>query len=374
MPAPAWVALAWLLPALFAAGYYFALTVVGRVRHRPGPPPPAVPPLLGVLIPAHNEETTLAATVTSVLGSDYPPDRLRVLVVADNCTDATATVARRAGADVLERFDDVRRGKGYALEVGLAQLLAAGPEGVLILDADCELPPDALRCLSADLSAGCDAVQAARLPRNRGNSAAAVAAVGSSIENAVSAGRCRLGLPVALRGSGMLFSHRLLERLPWRAYGLVEDAEYGANLARNGVRIRFRPDVVVTGEVPADAATLARQRTRWRTALWSGGPAALPGRWLASKPLVLAHLAGTTAVVAGSAALLPAAWAVGLTAGLTWALTMTAIVYAAALAEVGGWRQVGPAAGLAVRLAGVTLAGAMGRPAAWERTRRLAEG
>ncbi len=373
MPAPAWVALAWLLPALFAAGYYFQLVAVGRVRR----PPPAVPiasPAVAVLIPAHNEETTLAATVASVLRSKYPADRLRVLVVADNCTDGTADIARRAGAGVVERFDDVRRGKGYALELGLAELLQASPDGVLILDADCELPADALTHLTADLSDGCDAVQAARLPRNRGGPAAAVAAVGSSIENAVSAGRDRLGLPVALRGSGMLFSHRLLERLPWRAYGLVEDAEYGAILAQNGVRIRFRPDVVVRGEVPADAATLARQRRRWRTALWSGGPAALPGRWLASKPLVLAHLAVTAAVVTGCVALLPAAWAIGLTLGLTVALAMTAAVYAAALAEVGGWRQLAPAAGLVVRLAGVTLAGALGRPTAWERTRRLAEG
>lgn len=373
MPAPAWVALAWLVPALFAAGYYFLMVAVGRVRRRP-PPVPIEWPALAVLIPAHDEETTLAATLASVRRSDYPSDRLRVLVVADNCTDDTAAVARRAGAEVIERFDEARRGKGYALEVGLAELLTGCPDGVLILDADCELPPDALARLSADLTAGCEAVQAARLPRNPGRPAAAVAAVGSSIENAVSAGRCRLGLPVALRGSGMLFGCRLLERLPWRAYGLVEDAEYGACLARNGVRIRFRPDVVVVGEVPADAATLARQRTRWRTALWSGGPAALPGRWLASKPLVLANLAVTTAVVAGCAALLPAAWAKWLTAGLTITLAMTMAVYAAALSEVGSWRQVVPAAWLVVRLAGVTLAGVFGRPAAWERTRRLAEG
>src|SRR5436309_2606821 len=80
-------------------------------------------------------------------------------------------------------------------------------------------------------------------PRNTGGPAALVSAVGSAIENAVSAGKCRLGRSAALRGSGMAFARGLLERHPWRAFGLTEDAEYGAELAAAGVRVRFLPGV-----------------------------------------------------------------------------------------------------------------------------------
>jgi hypothetical protein len=198
-----------------------------------------------------------------------------------------------------------------------------------------------------------------------------VSAVGSVIENAVSAGKCRLGGSAALRGSGMAFTRGLLERHPWRAFGLTEDAEYGADLAAAGVRVRFLPDVEMRGEVPADAATLAKQRTRWRAALYDGGPGLL-ARWLASKPLVLAHLAATVAVVAGLAAWLPgaiwfAAWAAVL-------VGLTGVVYVRAVRRAGGSQAgLAAAAGIAARLAWVTLAGTADRGRPWERTKRLAE-
>ena len=172
----------------------------------------------------------------------------------------------------------------------------------------------------------------------------------------------------------MLFSRAVLTSCPWHAYGLVEDAEYGAALARRGVRVRFRADVVVTAEVPADGATLARQRARWGAAVWSGGWAGFPGRSLASKPLVLTHLAATTVVTAVCAAGTSAGWAAGLVGCLTGVWVLTAAVYGTALTYVGGWRRLVPAAGLAARLAGVTLAGAVTRPGTWHRTRRAGEG
>ena len=158
-------AAAWLGPAAGAAGYYAGL--VGLGRRRPAVPPgPADWPAVGVLIPAHNEAIWLGRTLASVRACGYPAGRLRVLVVADNCTDRTAAVARRAGVGVVERTDPARRGKGYAVERGVAELLAAGVDGVLILDADCDLPAGGLHRLAAELAAGAGAVQAARLPRS----------------------------------------------------------------------------------------------------------------------------------------------------------------------------------------------------------------
>jgi cellulose synthase/poly-beta-1,6-N-acetylglucosamine synthase-like glycosyltransferase len=358
-----------LVPASVACLYYFALTALGWRRTRPAP---AVPPTraFAVVIPAHNEEAGLPATIRSVFDSDYPADYVRVRVIADNCTDGTARVARQLGADCLERNDPANRGKGYALAAAIPQALADGADAVLILDADCELPPGALRAFDAALAAGAEAVQAARVPRNPGDGpAAVVSAVGSAIENAISAGRCRFGASAALRGSGMAFTRGLLERHPWASFGLTEDAEYGAELARAGVRVRFLPNIEVRGEVPAEASALARQRKRWRAALYSGGPG-LFARWLASKPLVLAHLMLTLAVVAALSAWLPPwvpAWA-GLLAALT------AIVYIRAMLRAGvGWRGVRGVAGIVTRLAWLALAGVGERNRPWERTPRATE-
>lgn len=362
--------LAFLLPASAACLYYLVLTTLGWRRSR------ALPVgeprhTFTVVIPAHDEEPGIAAAVASVLAADYPRAKVRALVVADNCTDRTADVVRDAGAECLERTDPVNRGKGYALALAIPHALAAGADAVVVMDADCELPANALRAFDAALAGGAEVVQAARVPRNTDGPAALVSAVGSAIENAVSAGKCRLGGSAALRGSGMAFTRALLERHPWRAFGLTEDAEYAAELAAAGVRVRFLPDVEMHGEVPADAETLAKQRTRWRAALYDGGPGLL-ARWLASKPLVLAHLAATVAVVAVLAAWLPgvlgfAVWAVGL-------VGLTAVVYVRAMQRAGASATgLTAAAAIAARLAWVTLAGVADRGRVWERTKRLAE-
>ena len=352
------LALLFLVPATVAAGYYLLLTVAGR---RPPSPVGDATPDLTVVIPAHDEEHGLPATLASVRRSDYPADKLRVLVVADNCTDDTAAVARRLGAEVLERHDPANRGKGYALAAGIPVALAGGAEAVLVLDADCELAPDALRRLTA---AGAEAAQAAVRPRNPdGGPGGLVAAVGWAVDDGVDAGRSALGLGVTLRGTGMLFTRPLLIRVPWSGFGLAEDAEYTARLRRAGVRVRFLPEAVVGGEVPPDHAALASQRKRWRAALHSGGGPV--ERLLASKPLVLAHLLLTTAVA--MTATWSAIWAGGL---LLW----TGAVYLRAMRVAGVRPSIGElvrAVGVVGRLAWLTVGG---RAATWVRTARTAQG
>lgn len=363
------LALALLLPATAAAGYYLVFTAAGRWR--PAPPAPTATPAVAVVIPAHDEEHTLAAAVRSVWASDYPADKRRVLVVADNCIDGTVAVARRLGADVLERHDRLNRGKGYALASGLPAVLAGGAEAVLVLDADCVLAPDALRHLTTALTRA-EAVQAAVVPNSPdARPAGLVASVGSELENEVAAGRSALGLAVALRGTGMMFGRGLLERLPWAGFGPTEDAEYTARLRAGGVRVRFVPAAVVRTEVPPTATALCTQRRRWRGALTSGGTGAVD-RLLASKPLVLAHLFLTVTACVALSPWLPGwvgAWVVGL-------LAATGAVYLRAMTRCQG--RVSPAAlvragGLTARLAALALVGLGKRSAAWERTPRAGE-
>src|SRR5512141_2878442 len=102
------------LPVLGAAGYLGLLAVMAR-RSPVSPPAAGRPRRMAIVVPAHDEEAGIAETVVSLLSVDYPPEELQVLVVADNCGDRTADVAREAGARVLVRQDPERRGKGYAL-------------------------------------------------------------------------------------------------------------------------------------------------------------------------------------------------------------------------------------------------------------------
>ncbi|MEO2091247.1 MAG: glycosyltransferase family 2 protein, partial [Gemmataceae bacterium] len=177
---------------------------------------------IAVLIPAHDEEVGLPRTLRSVRSSDYPPELLHIVVIADNCTDRTAQGAAEAGVDVLVRTDPERRGKGYALAFGLERVRA---DAVLILDADCELMPGVLRACDRLLRDGAEAGQARVVSRNADDGPAGfLAAVGAEVDHAVAVGRHRLTGTTSLRGTGILFRRSLLELLPWTATGLAEDA------------------------------------------------------------------------------------------------------------------------------------------------------
>lgn len=331
--------------------YYFVLFALGRWRRKS--PPPCDPLYLTVLIPAHDEAAGLPRTLRSLADAEYPASHRRVLVVADNCTDATAEVAKLHGAECVVRTDPARRGKGYALAFGIPHAMA-GSDAVVVLDADCTVSRDLLRRMS-DALRSADAVQVAVVSGNATASPAGyVAAVGSAIDNTVSAGADRLGGRVPLRGSGMGFRRGLLERHPWGGFGLTEDAEYSAALARSGVRVRFVPDAEVRCEAPADGSAFAVQRKRWA--------AALRFNPLQSKPLVLAHL---LLVAVATLALSPSPLLLIWLAGL---LVLTAWVYVSAAVPF-GWPPV-RSAGVLVRLLMLAVLGGRNQKGRWERTPR----
>jgi 1,2-diacylglycerol 3-beta-glucosyltransferase len=360
------VCLAFLVPATVAAGYYVLLTTVGWLPSR-GKIAIAPRTRFTVLVPAHDEEASLPDTLASVFAADYPADLRRVLVVADNCVDRTAAVARGAGADVLERFDAAKRGKGYALAAGLPRAVADRPDAVMVLDADCDLDPAAFRVLDAEFRAGADVVQAAvRSVRPDDGPGGLIAAVGSEIENGVQAGLTALGRPTWLRGTGMAFRREVVERFPWRAFGLAEDAEYAGHLRRAGVRVRFAAGAAVRCQPPPRTGDFCRQRRRWRAALFAGGKGRLD-RAVASKPLVLGHLASTLIAAASLGQPWALLWAIGLSLA-------TAVVYLRAARRVGAsaGRHVWQVPGVIARLAWVTAGGFVQRGGVWERTSRAA--
>lgn len=266
--------------AAAAAGYSVALLISARrVDPRAEGEDDRRPPLrLAALVPAHDEEGTIGATLDALNAMDYPRDAWRVCVVADNCTDATAAIAAERGAQVIERDDIDRRGKGYALRLGMDTLLA-DPErvdAIIVIDADCRTTPDLAAAVSRSLRAGAAATQSSYVVANPSESpySALRFAAFAAINVIRPRGRDRLGMSAGLLGTGMSFSRALLERHPWSAYGLAEDGEFHLTLVAAGERVRFAGGAVES-PMPTSFGDAASQQSRWE-----GGRLALIRTWL----------------------------------------------------------------------------------------------
>ena len=158
------------------SGYQLLLTAVAARRHARGLDRTLVPDRVHhrfvIVVPAHDEELLIASTVASMRGLDYPEDLFRIHVIADNCSDATAEIARAAGAEVHERFAPDKRGKGPALQWLLQRLWTRGDahDAVVIVDADSTLSANFLRVMDAKLAEGHRVVQGYYAVRDPGTS------------------------------------------------------------------------------------------------------------------------------------------------------------------------------------------------------------
>lgn len=215
-----------------------------------------------VLIPAHDEGANLIPTLQSAGQQLREGDR--ILVVADNCTDGTADIARSRGVEVVERRDPDRRGKGYALAFGRDALRSDPPDVVVVLDADCLLGPGALTRLT--LAAYDHPAQAAyrmAAPPQSGPNRH-VAAFAFLVKNFVRPlGLKRLGMPCLLTGTGMGFPWSVFRDAPLAHGHIVEDMGLAVDLIRAGHPPQFVPDAEVRGEFPSDDTAAGTQRRRW---------------------------------------------------------------------------------------------------------------
>jgi 1,2-diacylglycerol 3-beta-glucosyltransferase len=248
-------------------GYLLLLTIAAVFAPRRTPlrrePPTS---RFVILVPAHDEEVLIERTVTSLLRLDYPSERYTVLVIADNCTDHTAELARRAGATVLERSDPDHRGKGYALDYALANLWQSGREvdGIIIIDADTDASPNFLRVMDARLARGERVVQAYYAVRDpdRSWSVALRYAALAVLHYLRPQGRMALKGSAGLKGNGMLFATQIMREQRWSA-SITEDVELHMRLVLAGERVTFAPDAIVWAEMPNTLKSSASQNTRW---------------------------------------------------------------------------------------------------------------
>lgn len=217
-----------------------------------------------VLIPAHDEAAGIVAALTAL--REVMPEGTRVLVVADNCTDETAALARGCGVAVAERHDAALRGKGYALAFGRERLAVdRPPEVVIVLDADCRLAPGSLEALCRSARQRQAPAQAVNLiaPDLSAPPMVQISSFAMVVKNLFrSRGMQRMGGAALLTGTGMAIPWRLFAAAELATGSIVEDLSLGIEMTRAG----HAPGLVETAQVrsaPASLDVALQQRRRW---------------------------------------------------------------------------------------------------------------
>jgi hypothetical protein len=218
---------------------------------------------IAILMPAHDEEAGIEKTVTALRSELGPRDRL--LVVADNCQDRTAELARAAGAEVVERNEPDRRGKGHALTFGAGVLAQDPPDVVVVMDADCRVERGTLRRLCAFAAASGRPTQAVYLMHAADTEGlSSISAFAFLVRNLVRpSGLERLGMPCQLTGTGMAFPWSVFRDAPRTEGNLVEDLLLGHELALLGTPPALCDDVLVGSDLPTGEEASLKQRRRW---------------------------------------------------------------------------------------------------------------
>jgi 1,2-diacylglycerol 3-beta-glucosyltransferase len=253
--------------ALLLALYLLTITLAPIVIWKPKKFAPTARKKFAIIIPAHNEEKVIEGTLRSARQISYPNDLFDIVVVADNCTDQTAKIALANGAIVFERFDTTKRGKGYALNWIIPQVLNRLPkyDACVFVDADSTIKPNFLDEMNASLHEGKRIIQSSDLVLDNSNSwRVQLMLIAFALQNYVRPlGKSRLGFSTPLKGNGMCFASEVLRTMKWDEGSLGEDLDMGLELIRQGEKIHFNPDAVVYAIMPTHAASAATQRVRW---------------------------------------------------------------------------------------------------------------
>jgi len=269
------------LPLTLAAAYLGALGLFALLPSRKFERAADSRRSFAVVIPAHNEEATLPRLLASLREATNRRGDVRLHVIADNCSDETARVAREGGAMVWERHDDARRSKGHALAWLMEQpsFWSSDFDAVVFIDADCVVNVGFFTALERELARGAQALQTRYDVLEPGRSATLeLRQFAFGLVHVVRPlGKRAFGGSAGLKGTGMCFTRETLTEVPWRATGLAEDVEQHARLVRSGRAVRFILDAIVAGAMPANLAVAAQQHERWEAGRLSVARHVVPG-------------------------------------------------------------------------------------------------
>ena len=219
------------------------------------------------IIPAHNEAAVVGNLVESLKKQNYSKELYDIYVIADNCTDNTAEVARKAGAIVFERFDESKKTKGFALQWFLAQKIQenAPYDAFCIFDADNIVDVNFLKAMNKKLCQGENVVQGYRDIKNPTDNwiTAGYAIFYWTMNRFYHLARYNLGLSPLLNGTGFMVRFDLIKPTGWDTKTLTEDIEFSLKNIINGKKLGWATDAIVYDEQPTGFKQSWSQRTRW---------------------------------------------------------------------------------------------------------------
>ncbi len=248
--------------------YYFVVSAFGWFKRKEVPADQfPIANSFVIFVAAHNEERVIGNIVRNLKNLDYPKDMYDIFVIADNCDDNTAKIAAENGANVLERKDETKKGKGYSLEWAFTRLFESKKEydAICILDADNLVSENYLLEMNKQLSRGENVVQGYLDSKNPNDS---WISGNHSIAYWISdrlfqLPRYYLGLSCALGGTGFVMKTELLKEIGWQATCLTEDLEFSLRLVLKGQRVAWSHDAIVYDEKPIHLKQSWKQRKRW---------------------------------------------------------------------------------------------------------------
>ena len=222
----------------------------------------------GVIIPARNEENVIGQLIDSIRKQTYPAELIKIIVIADNCTDGTAQIGREKGAYVLERHSDTLIGKGYALDYLFAHLREQqdDSDAYLVLDADNLIDGRFIEEMNMGLNRGYRALTSYRNSKNYGTNWISAGYSLWFLREAkyLNNARMRLNTSCAISGTGFCVSRELIEKNGgWPFHLLTEDMEFTVSTIINGDKIGYCGNAVLYDEQPEGFSQSWHQRMRW---------------------------------------------------------------------------------------------------------------
>ena len=263
-----------LIFALFTVFYayqlFYVLAALWHDRKKTPMPPAKRLHKYAAVISARNESTVIGELIHSIKKQNYPAELLDVFVVADNCTDNTAAVARRAGAIVFERFNRKEVGKGYALDYAFQRIekdyAAAGYEGYFIFDADNLLDANYVAEMNKVFDSGCRVITSYRNSKNYDSNWISAGSALWFLREAkyLNNSRMILGTNCAVSGTGFLVASDVIRAHGgWKSHLLTEDIQFSIDCACEGERVGYCPTAVLYDEQPVTFEQSWNQRLRW---------------------------------------------------------------------------------------------------------------
>ena len=258
-------ALAWLVTILWL--YQLVVSICSLIKLKDKPIIREKQNRFMAIIPAHNEATVVGNLIESLKKQDYPKELYDIYVIADNCTDNTAQIAKEAGAIVFERFDENKKTKGYALQWFLQQKIKenAPYDAFCVFDADNIADVNFLKAMNKKLCQGEKVVQGYRDIKNPTDNwiTAGYAIFYWTMNRFYHLARYNVGLSPLLNGTGFMVRFDIIKKAGWNTNTLTEDIEFSLKNIIEGRRLGWATDAIVYDEQPTSFKQSWSQRSRW---------------------------------------------------------------------------------------------------------------